>query len=279
VQVRPGEFLDPAQGFVAANEVDNETGEILYGITLLSPASPANGSDALVWIDFVALTVGRSEWVLDNAILATRDGASIPVELEMGSVVVGERPSSPPSPTSTTSPTETTRVPAASASSEAPQASPTPTPGVGNTSLTETTPVPAPSASLEAPVASPAPTPGVANTSFPTPESSGTLPVPTDVSPEPPTREVVTTALTVEALGTEQAVHSVAEGEVTATPSPTHWPTLAVPTRAPRARATSEAEKSHVQSALPPILVAAGAVLVFIVGLALYRRRRGEHGR
>ena len=248
VQVRPGEFLDPAQGFVAANRVDNEAGEVLYGITLLSPASPVNGSDALIWIDFVALAVGRSEWVLQEVILATQDGVSIPVKVETGWVVVEDGQITPSSPTSTPAATETPAAPVPSPSAVVPGASPTPTAVAGATSL-------------------------------PTAAPSRTDAAPTDGAPEDLTGEPGLSPTATEAAGTEQATQPASSEEAISTATPTDWPTLAVPTRAPGSRTTPEAQKSGLQAALPSLLVFASAAVVFAAGLALYRWRKRQHQR
>jgi hypothetical protein len=250
LQVRHGSLLDPAQGFVAANRADNETGELAYALTLLSPASPANGSGALIWIDFVALAVGRSEWAFQEVILATRNGASIPVDVETGWVTVGEAPSTPPTPTNTPVPTDTPPAGAPSPSAVAPGASPTPTVVAGRTLLP--TPTAAPSLAV---------------------------PVPTDGSPEVPTSEPGQTPPTAEAPGTQLATLPPSSEGAMPTASPTRWPTLAVPTRASSARTTPEAGSNGVQAALPSLLMFAGAVVVFVAGLGLYRWRKRQHQR
>jgi hypothetical protein len=55
-QINAGSFLPPEQGFVVANRVDSDTGEIAFAMTLLNPAPAASGSGSLGQITFEKLT-------------------------------------------------------------------------------------------------------------------------------------------------------------------------------------------------------------------------------
>ena len=104
VQVSPGSFLDPSQGFVASNQADNVSGEIAYAVTLLAPASPVSGDGQLVRFTVTGTAPGQSDWHLET-ILANAEGAAIPTETQAAKVTVGDGVASPPpSPTSRPSP-------------------------------------------------------------------------------------------------------------------------------------------------------------------------------
>lgn len=60
VQILPGDFPNPELYFVAQNIADNQAGSIAYAISLLRPAPAANGSGALAFIRFRALTAGTT---------------------------------------------------------------------------------------------------------------------------------------------------------------------------------------------------------------------------
>jgi hypothetical protein len=60
-QVISGPFLDPAQGLLGANAVDNEFGLIDYAVSLKNPAPPAFGTGVLGTVYFKAVATGRSE--------------------------------------------------------------------------------------------------------------------------------------------------------------------------------------------------------------------------
>jgi hypothetical protein len=70
--VEPGPFLDPAQGLVGANYVDNEFGLIDYAISLRDPAPPAFGTGVLGTVTFRATAAGRAEVKVDEAKLSER---------------------------------------------------------------------------------------------------------------------------------------------------------------------------------------------------------------
>jgi hypothetical protein len=109
VQVSDGDFFDVEQGFIAANRVDNETGVMLYAITLLAPATPVNGDGILLSFEMEPIAVGRSNLTLSSVLLASTDGESLPVNLDSGEVEVVGAPGDTPLPsfTPTNSPTAT----------------------------------------------------------------------------------------------------------------------------------------------------------------------------
>jgi parallel beta-helix repeat protein len=90
VQIRPGDFLDPRQ-FVAVNEADNGTGEILFAVTQLRPAEGQNGSGVLATVIFEAADQGTSPVqlvevrLLDNT---PQDPQEIPAGTQDGEVTV-----------------------------------------------------------------------------------------------------------------------------------------------------------------------------------------------
>ena len=81
VQVLAGDFLALDEGFVVANEVDNESGHLSYALTLLAPAEPASGSGTLVEFKVEALETGSSNLLFGTVILASPEGAQLPVQL------------------------------------------------------------------------------------------------------------------------------------------------------------------------------------------------------
>jgi hypothetical protein len=99
IQLIPGNFLDPDESFVVADQADNESGELVYALTLLAPAEPASGDGVIVSFDVRALDVGTSQLSL-SVILASVNGLSLPVTAEGGRVVVGGDAPPEPSPTS-----------------------------------------------------------------------------------------------------------------------------------------------------------------------------------
>jgi hypothetical protein len=90
VQVAAGDFFDVNQGFLVANQADNEAGEVIYAFTLLAPATPRQGDGILLSFEFEAAAVGQSQVILESAILASTDGEALPFSVQDGQVdVVG----------------------------------------------------------------------------------------------------------------------------------------------------------------------------------------------
>jgi hypothetical protein len=90
VQIERGDFPDPAQGAVAAEEADNVTGMVSYAITLKSPVSPASGSGTLCAITFRAKAVGTSALTIQSAELLDEQAVEIEVLTHGGEIQVGE---------------------------------------------------------------------------------------------------------------------------------------------------------------------------------------------
>jgi hypothetical protein len=99
VQVQPGDFFDLDQAFLVINEVDNETGEITYAITLLAPASPISGEGTLIQIILKAVEVGTSAIEFSEVILASPEGQPLPFSSHDGQVIVDSDEIPSPSPT------------------------------------------------------------------------------------------------------------------------------------------------------------------------------------
>ena len=84
VQVLSGDFLALDEGFTAVNEANNETGELNYAVTLLDPAEPASGSGTLIEFEVEALETASSDLLLGLVILASPEGAQLPVQITYG---------------------------------------------------------------------------------------------------------------------------------------------------------------------------------------------------
>jgi LysM repeat protein len=88
VQVEPGSFLDPGQGFVAENSADNATGAVRYVFTLTSPAPAASGGGVLARITFRAKAVGTAAVTLTQVDLVDEQVELIAATLMDGSITV-----------------------------------------------------------------------------------------------------------------------------------------------------------------------------------------------
>ena len=111
VQVEQGAFMNPAQGFMASNVVDNTAGTVQYAFALLSPAPAVTGSGVLIRITFRAKAAGNALVTLNSATLSNNQALPITSTLANGSITI---------------------VPVASPTA-APTAAPTPVPGPGTT--------------------------------------------------------------------------------------------------------------------------------------------------
>jgi hypothetical protein len=122
VQIEPGDFLDPAQGFLVTRNADNITGEARYVLTLMAPAQPKSGSGVLARITFRARSPGSSTLEL-NALLVSFDSEPIPAAVSGGLITVSGDTSTPlPTPTVTATRTHTPT------STHTPTGAPSPTP-------------------------------------------------------------------------------------------------------------------------------------------------------
>ncbi len=88
VQVEPGSFLDPGQGFVAENSADNTTGTVRFVFTLMYPAPPASGSGALARITFKAKATGTAAVTLTQVDLADDQVEPIAAALTDGAITI-----------------------------------------------------------------------------------------------------------------------------------------------------------------------------------------------
>jgi hypothetical protein len=88
VQIEPGGFLDPTQGFTVRNEADNASGEVQYVFALTAPALPVSGTGVLARITFRGIAEGESEVTLASVMLSDPQAQSIPVMLEHGAIAV-----------------------------------------------------------------------------------------------------------------------------------------------------------------------------------------------
>jgi hypothetical protein len=86
VQVWPADWWK--EGFVAVNEVNNETGRINFAATLLRPAQPVTGTRAIAVVPFAARKTGSSALSVESAILSTRNAETIPFTKQTGKIVV-----------------------------------------------------------------------------------------------------------------------------------------------------------------------------------------------
>ncbi len=172
IQAEQGDFFDVNQGFLVTNTADNETGELVYAFTLLSPAAPVSGDGVLLTFDLEAIAEGDSDLELTAVILASSEGESLPLTTQSTQVYVMEnQPLATPTMLLTMLPTMTpTAVQPASSNT------PAPSPTVGATVASTESAVPEITASETAvkPASSPIPssTPIAAETATPLPVTS-----------------------------------------------------------------------------------------------------------
>ena len=88
VQIAQGDFLDPAQGFMAENSVNNTTGEVRYVFALMAPAPAASGTGVLGRITFLAKGSGTATVSLTSVTLSNNQAQPIAATLMDGSVTV-----------------------------------------------------------------------------------------------------------------------------------------------------------------------------------------------
>jgi len=113
VQIIPGKFLDPDEGFLVANTADNGNGELDYALTLLAPAEAVSGTGLILAFELRAIANGSSPLTL-SVILASADGASLPVTVESGRVTVSDEQAGGPPPTLAPEPTAPQATPTSS---------------------------------------------------------------------------------------------------------------------------------------------------------------------
>ncbi len=103
VQIEPGSFLNPAEGFLAQNLADNATGQVQYVFALMAPATPKSGTGVLAKITFRAKAQGNAVISLDSVTLSNEQAQPIPATLMNGSITV--LPAGAPTATPTRTPT------------------------------------------------------------------------------------------------------------------------------------------------------------------------------
>jgi LysM repeat protein len=103
VQIEPGDFLNPAEGFLAQNVADNATGQVQYVFALMAPATPKSGTGVLARISFRAKAQGNAVISLDSVTLSDEQAQPIAATLMNGSITVlaAGAPTATPSPTPT----------------------------------------------------------------------------------------------------------------------------------------------------------------------------------
>jgi len=84
-QISHGDFLSP--DFVVQNVADQSTGVIDYAITCMPLDRAVSGSGVLASITFHTLAEGETEIAIRSVLLSDAQGHSIPVEIELGSII------------------------------------------------------------------------------------------------------------------------------------------------------------------------------------------------
>jgi hypothetical protein len=90
-------MYEVGQGFLVANEADNEVGKALFVFTLLAPASPLAGDGTLVKFELEAIGEGITEIDLEEVIIASPDGEALPFVAVSGEVIIELAPEGTPS--------------------------------------------------------------------------------------------------------------------------------------------------------------------------------------
>ena len=193
VQVLSGAFLQP--DFVVRNTADNASGALHYAITQINPSPPASGDGVIVTIAFRGKGAGaQSAFTIENVVLASRDGATLPVVMQHGTITVLAAGSVTPAPTSTARPSATYTPTAA-----LPTATNTPLPAV----MTPTNPplppmpartnIPLPAATVAA-TRTPSPSPTTTTTVAARPTESPTRPAAVGVTAVAPSATATATS-------------------------------------------------------------------------------------
>jgi len=81
IQIEAGNLLPADKGFVVANRVNEAEGTIIFALTLLNPAPPANGTGPLARVTFNVLTPGPSTINIEKAKLVSIDLQTIPSQI------------------------------------------------------------------------------------------------------------------------------------------------------------------------------------------------------
>lgn len=88
VQIEQGDFLNPAQGFMAQNVADNTTGQVQYAFVMLTPAPAVSGTGVLAKITFKAKAAGNALVTLNTVTLSDDQAMPITATLMSGSITV-----------------------------------------------------------------------------------------------------------------------------------------------------------------------------------------------
>lgn len=88
IQLQPGDMFTVGDGFLVANQVDNELGTAVFAFSLMAPAPPMSGAGTLVQFEVQAIAAGASDLLLEQTILASPDGEALPFVAQNSSVVV-----------------------------------------------------------------------------------------------------------------------------------------------------------------------------------------------
>lgn len=178
VQLSPGNFPDPATGFVFMNTANNTTGDIRYVLILLHPAPAATGSGIAVRITFRARALGSSNVNFEDLGLVNKSGEPVSALRAGATLTVAYPPTITPTPTATVPPSSTPTLTMTPTSTSTPTLTPTitltpsatPTPTETRpTSTPSVTPTPSPTLPTSTPSVTPTPT------QSPTPTVTATL--------------------------------------------------------------------------------------------------------
>lgn len=77
IQLLPGSFLDPEQGFMLQNQADNQAGTIDYALTLLNPALPVEGSGIFFSLTLRPKAAGETTIQVSKSLFGTRNAQEI----------------------------------------------------------------------------------------------------------------------------------------------------------------------------------------------------------
>jgi hypothetical protein len=99
IQMTPGAFLRP--DFVARNVVDNTAGTLRYALTQVNPTQPASGTGVIFIVQFRGKTPGETTLTLGPVEMADRQGQTLPVTIQSGTirVITAESLAAVPAPT------------------------------------------------------------------------------------------------------------------------------------------------------------------------------------
>jgi len=102
VNIASGDFLNPAQGFLAQNTVDNTTGQVQYVFALMAPAPAVSGTGVVARITFRAKAAGNALITFTAVTLSNDQAQPIAATWMNGSItVLAATPTIAPSPTPT----------------------------------------------------------------------------------------------------------------------------------------------------------------------------------